>query len=113
MGRLGYSTVTGLDENVEAVLCYVGFWITGLIFLLIERENRFVQFHALQSILTFLPLSVGIYLIGWIPYVGWILADFAGFFSLLLTLVLVIMAWRGAKFRLPFSGKLAYEKIYR
>lgn len=113
MGRLGYSTVTGLDENVEAVLCYVGFWITGLIFLLIERENRFVQFHALQSILTFLPLSIGIYLIAWIPYVGWILADIGGFFSLFLTLVLVIMAWRGAKFRLPFSGKLAYEKIYR
>ena len=28
-------------------------WITGLIFFLAEKENRFVRFHAMQSLITF------------------------------------------------------------
>lgn len=113
MEQLNYKTVFGIDENLEAVLCYVGFWITGLLFLFIEKNNRFVQFHAMQSVLIFMPLTIIVYLLGWIPYVGWMLADIFGFFSLFLYFVLVIMAWRGAKFRLPVAGKIAYKEIYQ
>ena len=45
-------TVLGISENLEAVLCYALGWITGLIFLLLEKDNRFVRFHALQSLIT-------------------------------------------------------------
>ncbi|MDK2892562.1 hypothetical protein [Methanohalophilus sp.] len=113
MEKQKYQTTLGLNENVEAVLCYIGFWITGLLFLLVERNNRFVQFHALQSMLTFLPLTFIVYAVGWVPFVGWLFADFLGFFSLFIYLVLVVMAWRGSKFRLPISGKIAYNEVYQ
>jgi uncharacterized membrane protein len=42
---------TGLDENVAALLSYVFGWITGLIFMLLEKESRFVRFHAVQALI--------------------------------------------------------------
>ena len=42
---------TGLDENIAALLSYIFGWLGGLIFFLIEKESRFVKFHAMQSLL--------------------------------------------------------------
>jgi hypothetical protein len=44
---------TGLEPNVAGLLCYLVGWITGLVFILIEKENQFVRFHAMQSIIIF------------------------------------------------------------
>ena len=46
-------TSTGLEDNIAGLLCYVAGWVSGLIFLLIETENKFVRFHAVQSIIVF------------------------------------------------------------
>ncbi|MGB6484231.1 MAG: DUF4870 domain-containing protein [Candidatus Acidiferrales bacterium] len=51
------STQTGLSENVAGLLCYVVGWITGLIFLLIDKRP-FVRFHAAQSLVTFGALNI-------------------------------------------------------
>ncbi len=44
---------TGLDENVAGLLCYVLGWVSGLVFFLIEKESKFVKYHAMQSIVVF------------------------------------------------------------
>ena len=49
---------TGLDENVAGLLCYVATWITGIIFFVIEKDSKFVKFHAMQSIITFAAINV-------------------------------------------------------
>src|SRR6266705_859993 len=51
-------TSMGMQPNVAAGLSYVLGWITGLVFFLMEKQNRFVRFHAMQSILFFGGLSV-------------------------------------------------------
>ncbi len=51
------STQTNLSENVAGLLCYVLGWITGLIFLLIDKRP-FVRFHAAQSLVTFGALNI-------------------------------------------------------
>jgi hypothetical protein len=66
----GGGSSTGLEPNTAGLLCYLGGWISGIIFLVIEQENKFVRFHALQSIVTFGVLTVAGALLGWIPYVG-------------------------------------------
>jgi uncharacterized membrane protein len=97
---------TGLEENVAGFLCYLLWFVTGIVFLVVERESRFVKFHAKQSTITFLVLFVILLLIGWIPVIGamvWIL-------SLVLWLLLMIKALQGKQYSLPIVGKVVEEK---
>src|SRR5271168_4848989 len=48
---------SGLQENVAGLLCYLLGWLTGIIFLLIDKRP-FVRFHAAQSIVVFGALFV-------------------------------------------------------
>jgi uncharacterized membrane protein len=48
----------GVDGRLAAALCYVGFWLTGLLFVLFIRENKFIRFHAMQSLLFFGGVNV-------------------------------------------------------
>jgi uncharacterized membrane protein len=45
----------GLESNVAGLLCYLFGWVSGLIFLLLDKRP-FVRFHAAQSI----GLTVGV-----------------------------------------------------
>jgi len=97
---------TGLDENVAGFLCYLLGFITGIVFLIVEKESRFVKFHAKQSTITFLGLFVISLLIGWIPVIGTLIL----IFSLILWLVLMIKALQGKRYSLPIVGKMAEGK---
>jgi uncharacterized membrane protein len=100
---------TGLEENVAGFLCYLFGFITGIVFLVVEKKSSFVKFHAMQSTITFLSLFVISFIIGMIPIIGllvypiWIL-------SLILWLLLMIKALRGERYSLPIVGKMAEEK---
>lgn len=59
---------TGLDEHVAGFLCYILGFITGIVFLVVEKESRFVKFHAMQSTITFLGLFIISFIISWIPH---------------------------------------------
>ncbi|MBM3143026.1 MAG: DUF4870 domain-containing protein [Chloroflexi bacterium] len=100
-------TSTGLDENVAGLLCYVLCWVSGLVFILIEKENKFVRFHALQSIIVFGILTVASILIGWIPFIGWVIGGLISVLALVLWIVLMVKAYQGEKYKLPWAGDLA------
>ena len=51
-------STTKLPPNKAGLLCYVGFWVTGIIFLIIERKNKLVRFHAMQSLVVFGILNI-------------------------------------------------------
>jgi len=97
---------TGLDENVAGFFCYLLGFITGIVFLVVEKESRFVKFHARQSTITFLVLFVISFVVGWIPVIGILVF----IFSLILWLILMVKALRGEKYMLPIVGKMAEEK---
>ena len=97
---------TGLEENVAGFLCYLLGFITGIVFLMVEKKSSFVKFHAKQSTIASLILFVILLIIGWIPILGglaWIL-------GLILWVVLMIKALQGKKYLLPIVGKMAEEK---
>ncbi len=100
-------TSTGLQENVAGLLCYVVGWIGGLVFLLLEPGNRFVRFHALQSIIVFGALNIIWIPVQFIPFlalfVGWIL----GGLGFVLWIVLMVKAYQGVIYKLPVAGDLA------
>ncbi|WP_342305923.1 hypothetical protein [Methanolobus sp. ZRKC5] len=51
-------TKIGVNENIAGVIAYILGWITGLILLFVEKENKFVRFHAAQSTV----LSAGLFI---------------------------------------------------
>jgi uncharacterized membrane protein len=111
-------TSTGLEANVAALLCYVGGWISGLVFLLLETENRFVRFHAIQSIAVFGVFSVVLIvlknILGMIPAIGWVFSDIFGnivmAIAIIFWIILMLMAYQGRKHKLPWAGDIAARK---
>ena len=100
-------TSMNLDENVAGALCYVLIWVTGIIFYIIEKDNKFVKFHAMQSILVFLPLLIITWILMFIPFVGWMISWLINILMFILWLVLMFKAYKGEKFKLPVVGDIA------
>ena len=110
-------TELGIDENLEGALCYLFVWISGIVFYILEDDNKFVRFHAMQSILVFLPLTVlgvimggffgfgpwlgpGWFFLFWLGTIIWIVVFF-------LWLILMLNAFKGKKYKVPIVGDIA------
>jgi len=110
-------TSTGLTENVAGLLCYVAGWVSGLVFILIEKENKFVRFHAMQSIVAFGAITVLLIILsilGLMPVIG-ILFDMLSMFvwilSVVLWIVLMVKAYQEESFKLPWAGDFAQKLL--
>ncbi len=118
---MGRSSV-GLDENIAGALCYLLGVVTGVVFYLIERDSRFVRFHAVQSIVVFggvlviqMVLAAAGVVLGTIPVLGAVLSlIFVGLLSTLVSIaalalwvVLMYKAYRGERWRVPVAGGIA------
>jgi uncharacterized membrane protein len=117
---LGPTTIN-MEPNVTAGLSYlIGMGVAGLIFILIEKQNRFARFHAVQSIL--LTAST---IILWIAIVAIsnsqpsfvslfaCLLDLLALGAFILWLICVINAFRGKYFKIPFLGDYAQRWTHR
>ena len=104
------TTDTGIKPNVAALLAYLIGFVTGLIFLLIEKQNKFVRFHALQSILVFGGLFVALWVVSLIPVIGAVLNGLLSLLAIALWVVLMVKAFRGEMFQLPFVGEIAQKR---
>jgi uncharacterized membrane protein len=100
-------TSMGLDENIAGLLCYVLGWITGIIFLIIEPGNKFVRFHAVQSIIVFGIYTVITAILGWIPFVGGFFVWALSTIAFILWVVLMVKAYQGVIYKLPKAGDIA------
>ncbi len=104
-------TSSGLDENVAGALSYALGWITGIGFLLTEPANKFVRFHALQSVIVFGGLSLAWFIAMSIPLLGWLIAFVViPPLSAVLWLLLMFKAYQGARFKVPFAGDVAEQR---
>ena len=96
----------GLPKNTAAALSYVLGWLTGIVFLLIEKDP-FVRFHAMQSVVTFGALTILMF----VPVIGWVLSPVIMIVGFVLWLVLIFKAYQGEKFKLPIIGNFAEKQL--
>lgn len=106
---------TGLPPNIAGSLAYLLGPITGILFLVLERESRFVRFHAAQSIVVSIiciifsiALSVLSAILGVVPVIGWLLGIALslgmGLAFFALWLVLMFTAFQGKEWEVPLLG---------
>jgi uncharacterized membrane protein len=107
----GEKTALGIDQNIEALLCYVLGWVTGIVFLVLEKENKFVRFHAVQSMATFLVIFVAVLVVGTIPFLGPFFSTLISICSLVLWLFLMFKAFKGERYKLPVAGDFAEKQV--
>jgi uncharacterized membrane protein len=109
---------TGLAPNVAGALAYLLGPITGILFFLLEKENRFVRYHAAQSItlgLLWIALSAAFSVLSgmlvMVPVLGWLVALLLsvvfGLGGLFLWLFLMLRAYQGREWESPIAGPLA------
>ena|SRR6185369_10188786 len=119
----------GLDGNVTALIGYI-VGIVALVLIFIEKDNKFVRFHALQSVLWSVGMCVGIFVVAIIGFilamilgqVSGALGSIVGLLVMLLYLAMIlallgglifaaIKAYGGAMFKLPIVGGLAEKWV--
>jgi uncharacterized membrane protein len=118
------TTSTGLPANVAAALACIPL-IGGLIFYILEKQDRFVRFYAMQSI-----IFGGICFLFWIianiigailwrlPVVGAIFAPLWWFLSgvidlglLVIMIIAMVKAFTGVQWDIPFVGPIARKQL--
>jgi uncharacterized membrane protein len=110
----------GMTDNVAGALCYVLGLITGIVVLVLApyNQNKFVRFHAFQSIL-FHVAFIGIWILETIlaMMMPWGLSMVMSMIGLLITLaalggwiLLIVKAYQGERFKLPVIGDLAEKQ---
>ncbi len=114
---------TGMSANVAGLLCYVAGWITGIVFVVLEKKSTFVKFHAWQSIMIFGVLMVAHLILSTILRAIAVatfspgLAIFAGVLGtiiwilmVVLWIILVIQAGTGKMWKVPGAGDWAEKQ---
>jgi len=97
-------TSTGLSQNVAVALSYLFGWVGGLVMLLfLEKQNRTVRFHAMQSVILFGVLSIALAVLHGIPVIGGLLS----LVSFISWLGLTIAGFLGRDIRLPYIAEYA------
>lgn len=118
-------SVFGLDENIAGALSYLLGPISGILILVLEKNNKFVRFHALQSTIWFLVLWLAIMFVdffagifGFLPYIGGFLGGMIGIISsvgalisLISLIILMVKAFSGALCKIPMIGEVAWAQV--
>lgn len=119
-----HSNSTGLPSNVAAALACIPL-VGGLVFYILEKEDRFVRFYAMQSIifggLCFMlwALGRGLTVLAWsIPLANVVFGPLWSFVFALVKLALAVLtiiamakAFSGVRWEIPFAGPLARKQL--
>ncbi len=100
-------TSMGMQPNLAALLSYLLGFFTGIIFYVLEKENKFVRFHAMQSMIVFGFLFVAGMFLGFIPIIGGLFYFLVWIVSVILWIVLMLKAYQGETFKVPVAGDIA------
>ncbi|MFO7997174.1 MAG: zinc-ribbon domain-containing protein [Dehalococcoidia bacterium] len=117
---------TGMSANVAGLLSYLFGWITGIIFVVIEKKSTFVKFHAWQSIIVFgvltiaqivfsgilVAIGIATFSPGLIAFAG-VIGTLIWILMVVLWIILMIMAGTGKMWKVPGAGNWAEKRANR
>ena len=101
---------TGLEPNIAGPLCYLLGVISAVAFLILEKRDHEVRFHAYQSLATFGGLFVLSAAAGVVPLIGALVVTLLTPIGLILWIVLMLKAYQGQRFKLPVVGDWAEDQ---
>ena len=106
------SSSTGLDQNIAGALTYLLGFISGVTFLVIEKDSRFVRFHAMQSTITFGGFFI-LYVVLTMTLIGGVLLVPLLLVQVVLWILLMVKAFSGQAYKLPWLGEIAEKQLQK
>lgn len=105
-------TGLGLSEHVAGSLAYLLGFFSGFILLMVERENRFVRFHAFQSVYVSILFFTLFTAVGLTPMMGWVAEVLLMPIALVLWIILMLNAHNGKSLHLWIIGRFAEKQLH-
>ena len=99
------------NENLMGAVAYLLGFITGIVLLLVEKNSKFVRFHAMQSTIFFGGLFVLNIALGFIPLLGWLVGFILSIAAFVMWILLMWKAFQGEMYKLPYVGELAEKQL--
>jgi uncharacterized membrane protein len=99
------------NENLMAAAAYLLGFITGILFLLVEKESKVVRFHAMQSTILFGGIFVVNLGLSFIPFLGWFVGLILSFAAFVFWLLLMWKAFQGEMYKVPYVGDIAEQQL--
>jgi uncharacterized membrane protein len=106
--KVDTGTVKG---NIVGILAYLGGILVAILLLLLEKDNKFVRFHAMQSAATFVAIFVLSMVVLIIPFIGWVLSPLIWLTGFVLYIFLMYKAYQGDVFKIPILGDFVAQQI--
>ena len=108
-----YKKPYDIEPNIEAALAYFLSPVSGIVIYVLEKDNKFVRFHALQSILfgvaAFAAWAIASGLTA--VLIGFLLLPVVSIGTLVLWLLLMYKAYNNEEYSLPYLGKIAKQQL--
>jgi uncharacterized membrane protein len=99
---------TSIPPGIAAAAAYLFIIIGGLVMLAIEKEDRFVRFHAAQSIVFWVCVLILAALLHWIP----VIRELFSIVFIAAWIFLMYQAWMNREFEIPFLGAIARKQVF-
>lgn len=103
------------DRNIVAAICYIPVIsiVISLIILFVEKEDKFIRFHALQAFLFSLIYYLAVFFFGGLPFLGGLISGLFFILAIIVWIYGMMSAYGGKIFKLPFIGKLSEKRTKR
>jgi uncharacterized membrane protein len=99
------------NENLMGAAAYLLGFVTGIILLLVEKQSKFVRFHAMQSTILYGGIFIINIALGFIPIIGWLVGLILSFVAFILWIVCMWKAFQGETYKVPFVGDIAEQQL--
>jgi len=99
------------NENLMGAASYLLGFVTGIIFLLVEKQSKFVRFHAMQSTILFGGIFIVNVALGFIPILGWLVGLILSFVAFILWIMCMWKAFQGEMYKVPYVGEIAEKQL--
>ena len=106
------------NRNLVAAISYLFGFVTGIVILFIEKDDKYIRFHATQSVLVFgvifaanIIINIVLAPIDFLGVVTTLLSTIISVVAVIIWAVSMYRAFSGAIFKWPFVGEIAEKRV--
>lgn len=101
------------DRNIVAAICYIPVIsiVISLVVLLVEKDEKFIRFHAFQALIFSVAYYLTVFFLGGLPLIGWLISALLFVVAVAVWILGMMNAYMGRIFKLPLIGDFSEKRV--